>query len=489
MKKIIIAVILAFLIFPLQKLEADGVFIPYRGEDLWEPSQTALIVFDEGVEDLYLRVNYEGDVSKFVWIVPTPTLPDAEQANEKLFYELHEITKPKVTYNEKGNKSNWLMDNDFNQGVVVHSQEKIGIFNVAILSSDNSNNLYDWLSENGYMVPAEAKKLFDWYIEKGWFFTAVKIGSDENILLDFENKLIEKFGIKKNILDYADFIAEEVIDKFNNERNTYDHFYAWRDDLVRIYPELSFSSFSSQKFNIEFTVDEEDFENHINGYINLANKRVRQTRVYDLSHDLENLEFNIDGKIIQVKDSEKQKPIDKFIEVFINLIKTGVKPEKISSEINQIMVGSYKEYPKSKEMEKEICDRACSDSHGTLHIGGKVYRVCADNITNTFCREVNGEKLFARRIDAEYYEVMYNYYYKNDYLNDEQNKTFKAKMVYEIRKAIKNYKSEASGQLREAIHPLKLSFKSDRIIYPLKVSQFSTYSLSDTVEKLSKKYP
>jgi hypothetical protein len=52
---------------------ADGLFV-WKNEqiDIHEPEQKALIVFDEGVEDLVLSVKFEGAPEEFGWIVPLP---------------------------------------------------------------------------------------------------------------------------------------------------------------------------------------------------------------------------------------------------------------------------------------------------------------------------------------------------------------------------------------------------------------------------------
>ncbi|MCK5320921.1 hypothetical protein KAJ61_06065, partial [Candidatus Parcubacteria bacterium] len=68
MYKKIFFLILLFVLISLNQAKADGCMIPmdYQDGDIYEPSQAALIVYNEGKEDLYLKVNYEGETNNFV---------------------------------------------------------------------------------------------------------------------------------------------------------------------------------------------------------------------------------------------------------------------------------------------------------------------------------------------------------------------------------------------------------------------------------------
>jgi hypothetical protein len=211
MKKIISILVLTFLLLPQSFALADGVFIPFQGEDLWEPSQTALIVFDEGKENLYLKVGFEGDVNQFAWIVPTPSLPEVVMAPEILFVELHELTMPKVKYQGRGYFSD--MVNEKAGGITVHSQSKVGIYDVAVLSADESGSLYDWLDVNGYNVPQEVEGLFDWYIDKKWYFTAMKIDPSAKVDM-LLSELNKRLGGDVSWENAAQKITDKLFDEY-----------------------------------------------------------------------------------------------------------------------------------------------------------------------------------------------------------------------------------------------------------------------------------
>jgi len=75
---------------------ADGCFFSSYEADIREPSQKAVIVYENGVETLILQVNFMGDAQDFAWVVPAPSLPELSEADGKIFEELHYLTKPGV---------------------------------------------------------------------------------------------------------------------------------------------------------------------------------------------------------------------------------------------------------------------------------------------------------------------------------------------------------------------------------------------------------
>ena len=132
MKKIVSIIILTFLLLPQSFVVADGMLIPLTDTlgrlDLYETNQTALIVYNKGREDLYIKINYEGEANDFAWIIPTPSLPEPEEAVDDIFNELYEISKPETRY--EGNRMPWGMFSlgYGDEGVEVHSQGVVGVY-------------------------------------------------------------------------------------------------------------------------------------------------------------------------------------------------------------------------------------------------------------------------------------------------------------------------------------------------------------------------
>ena len=198
--------------------------IPYYSpdsKDIYEPSQTGLIVYEEGREDLYIKASYEGETNKFVWVIPTPTYPEAEIAPQDIFEELSIYTTgPSRQYSgEAENKADTALGEDTN--VIVHEQKQVGIYEVTVLSATGGDGLYSWLEENNYPVTPDIKPTLDWYVDKEWYFTAMRVSSLQRIeeIVDDFDKITEEDITKKNIsqkmaLYYVDSLLDQNYEKF-----------------------------------------------------------------------------------------------------------------------------------------------------------------------------------------------------------------------------------------------------------------------------------
>ena len=60
-KRLILFAIFLFLLFP-SIANADGLFIPHENEDISQPSQKAIILFDNNTEQLIIQSKYEGNI-------------------------------------------------------------------------------------------------------------------------------------------------------------------------------------------------------------------------------------------------------------------------------------------------------------------------------------------------------------------------------------------------------------------------------------------
>jgi len=222
MKKTI--VLLFLLIFGLSfigPVMADGGMIPYEFDDrdIYEPSQTSLIVYKDGMEDIYLKVAYEGETNKFVWIIPTPSFPKVTTAPNDIFEVLSVLTGVAPKANTSSNDSFDLGQSE-KVNVVVHSQEQVGIYDITVLSATGVDGLFDWLSNNKYPVKDDVKEVLNWYIEKEWYFTTVRINSES--LLE---KMVKSFQGTDNVVNNDNFI-EKFSDYYTNvfKNNDFNQF-------------------------------------------------------------------------------------------------------------------------------------------------------------------------------------------------------------------------------------------------------------------------
>jgi hypothetical protein len=168
-------------------LFADGCFfydIENLGNSAESPNQRALIIHDGEMETLVLQVKYSGTVENFAWIIPLPSLPEGNlitTANDSIFKKLHDWTQPKV-YRTSG-QGYWdgeTRGNDFevspaNPEVQIWEKLQVGPYEVYLLSGSSSIALVDWLAANGYNFPEKANSIIDFYIQKNWYFAAIRV--------------------------------------------------------------------------------------------------------------------------------------------------------------------------------------------------------------------------------------------------------------------------------------------------------------------------
>ncbi|MDD4049740.1 MAG: DUF2330 domain-containing protein [Candidatus ainarchaeum sp.] len=186
MKKIYLIIFLFLFIFS-SNLFADGCFIPFdSSKDIIEPNQTGIIIYNDMQEQLILGVNYKGDSNDFVWLIPVPSYPEIDVYNNILFYELSYITRPDIITGGSffiiGGSS------EFNSEdlVIIHEQKTLDTYDFTILSSNDSSSMIDWLNNNSYNISNDSEKIISEYIEKEYYFIAIKINNEKEI---FEGNL------------------------------------------------------------------------------------------------------------------------------------------------------------------------------------------------------------------------------------------------------------------------------------------------------------
>jgi hypothetical protein len=427
MKKIniIFKSLLLLLFFP-SIVYSDGILIPYEHEDLYEPSQTALIVFDNNQEDLYLKVSHEGEASKFSWIIPTPSLPEATQAPENLFIELHEITKP-ILKKSIIQKSRLSRFNDaIEGGVTVHSEKKIGIFNVAVLSANGSNGLYGWLENNGYTIPNEATELFDWYIKKGWYFTAMKIHPNENLVNKFQDYLQKKYN--KNTIsipsayaeDIATEIIEEIIGDFSNynSKNSIENeilktsikksLLNFHHDLPKIFSDEMIEDFASEvvKSVSEDSYNDEGFDYICYIYVSENDIRIPEKFRFCL---YDKLKIELSGYLNQFESEQKNKLEEKL---GINSIKLTFQSDEI---VYPLKISQFSTKENCDDLDnivrrnpdlnfKEVVNICKKTNEILLYVLSDI-KIKAPNFVMEYAKWINPEKLIEEENKMSHYNI------------------------------------------------------------------------------------
>lgn len=170
--------VLLALIFALPFIcKADGGIMPPPNYYVREDAQKAVIVYDQGVETMILSVEFSGDAKQFGWVIPTPKRPEVSKSSDELFKSLEDLTGKNYDVMPMS-KPMGLGGVEEKAAVTVLETKKIDIYDIAILEATDSKALAKWLSDNGFQYPTNEAYILDDYVNKNWYFTAVKVQSE-----------------------------------------------------------------------------------------------------------------------------------------------------------------------------------------------------------------------------------------------------------------------------------------------------------------------
>ncbi len=155
------------------------------------------IIFGVGDDDeisATILINYMGEAEDFAWILPVASEPELSIGSTAAFTTLGWRTQPQfnLQWDQGGACGGWYQrdlaagfdpsapgEND-DDGVSVVSQQDVGPFETVVLSSNNANELVDWLNDNGYDQTPESLPLIEHYVDAGMLFVALKLKQNES---------------------------------------------------------------------------------------------------------------------------------------------------------------------------------------------------------------------------------------------------------------------------------------------------------------------
>jgi hypothetical protein len=163
----------------------DGFFVFRwnKEKDINEPTQKAIILHDQGREDLVLQVKYEGPAEDFGWVIPVPGQPEVRKGSMEPFYELSRLTQRQFGDGSHLMSAGMTKGNGEEPEVKVIEVKTVGAYEVAILSSTNPSALADWLAAHQFNFPKEKQSVLDQYIQRHWFFVAARVNPEGNGLV------------------------------------------------------------------------------------------------------------------------------------------------------------------------------------------------------------------------------------------------------------------------------------------------------------------
>jgi len=186
---------------------ADGGFFP-RYPHWVSPGEQRAIIFHEGnVETLILASNFRGNAKELAWIVPTPTRPEVTKANEQIFVNIQELTTPQYNYGYGLRAMSMGIEGTKDLGVVVIESKQVDYYDVNVLLATSSADLVEWFNENNYTYPEEYAYVLNYYIQKGWYFTAIKVSPEAQGATDVIQDLKEGHPTPIKMV----FLSEKIV--------------------------------------------------------------------------------------------------------------------------------------------------------------------------------------------------------------------------------------------------------------------------------------
>jgi len=160
-------------------------------------------VSDDGTMETHVQILYQGTAEQFAWILPVPSLPEVGVGTDVLFQQIRQATNVRfqLDYEQTGEcRSTPSCPRDYDEpdyygpydggasaadsamagppAVEVLLEEAVGPYDAVVLSSSDAMALHDWLTENGYDIPAASVPLMQDYVDGGNFFLALKLQQD-----------------------------------------------------------------------------------------------------------------------------------------------------------------------------------------------------------------------------------------------------------------------------------------------------------------------
>jgi hypothetical protein len=157
------------------------------GSAVVNADQTVLMIWNAKSQTQHFirQASLKSDSNDVGFIVPSPTQPTLAESDNLVFANLREITKPEIIYRDvsqgmscgcgsKDVKSARAPEAS-KSAVEVVEQRRVAGYDATVLRADTGEALTAWLRENQYEYSEAVSAWAKPYIEKKWFFTALKI--------------------------------------------------------------------------------------------------------------------------------------------------------------------------------------------------------------------------------------------------------------------------------------------------------------------------
>lgn len=159
---------------------ACGGVAPVSGSEVEVGREHAIVSYRDGVEqiDLLLAMLSTGSEAGLVFPTPSPaTVSLGELAD---FEEIDRETTPRRVEQQDWWTFRGLGDGGSSAGAPpeVLKRVRLGPIEAVTLAADDAAGLEAWLAEHEFGLAPEVAALLDGYVDRGWFFVALKLTGD-----------------------------------------------------------------------------------------------------------------------------------------------------------------------------------------------------------------------------------------------------------------------------------------------------------------------
>lgn len=159
---------------------ACGAPAPRPGDEVVVDKELAILSWDGEEERIELLLDMLSSADDVGLIFPTPSPAKVTAGDRATFSDIEEAIAPREVFIDE-----WWPDLGYGAGAPdgggapeVLDQVQLGPVEATTLAADDATGLTEWLDENGYAIRDEIAEGLAGYVERGWYFVALKLTSD-----------------------------------------------------------------------------------------------------------------------------------------------------------------------------------------------------------------------------------------------------------------------------------------------------------------------
>jgi hypothetical protein len=159
---------------------ACGAPAPRPGTDVIVDKEHAILSWDGQQERIELLLDMLTDAADVGLIFPTPAPATVTGGDRETFVDIEIAIQPREVIVDDWWEFGGYGDGGAAGGAppVVLDQVQLGPVEATTLEASDTTGLTEWLDANQYAIRPEIEALLDEYVQKGWYFVALKLTSD-----------------------------------------------------------------------------------------------------------------------------------------------------------------------------------------------------------------------------------------------------------------------------------------------------------------------